>query len=431
MSENRTRRSNGEGTLTQRPNGRWQGRVWLPDGTRRSFAGKLRSEVVKKMAEASRMAQQGLPVPKERVTVAAFLADWLDSVQHRLKPKTVARYQDYVRLHLSALGTTYLARLTPSQVQALYSKLLNEPRPNGKKLSPTTVHHLHTVLHTALESALKKGLVARNVCDLVDAPTIRRTEMKTLTQYEAQRFLQALEASQDRFYTLYTLVLTTGMRQGELLGLTWQDVDLDRGVLTVQHNLENVRGKMRLADPKTASARRSIELTDQARLALRVHLASQLEERMVLSDAWDKASNLVFCTYHGGPLDAAHLNKSFQQRLARTQAPRIRFHDLRHTAATLAIAHGAPIKAVSEMLGHADASTTMRIYAHVTPGMRRQVVDTMNTVFGAMGSTVGSKEEQHRADASRESRCELEPAKGLEPLAYGLRTHCRAFASFR
>lgn len=129
-------------------------------------------------------------------------------MQHRLKPKNVARYQDYVRLHLSALGTTYLARLTPSQVQALYSKLLNEPRPNGKKLSPTTVHHLHTVLHTALESALKKGLVARNVCDLVDAPPIRRTEMKTLTQYEAQRFLQALEAAQDRFYTLYTLALT-------------------------------------------------------------------------------------------------------------------------------------------------------------------------------------------------------------------------------
>lgn len=371
------KRGNGEGTISKLNDGRWQARLRLPDGKRKSFYGKTQREALRKLSDARMSVQKGLPLFDERQTLAHFLETWLQTKQHTVKPKTWQRYAEIVSLHLvPTFGRTPLAQLAPQQVEALYVEKLKAG------LSATTVHHLHVVLHTALESALRKGLVAHNVTDRVEAPRSQHHEMQTLSEDEARQFFQAV--ADERLEALYVLALTTGMRQGELLALQWPDVDLEQGKVLVRFTLQNIRGKLELAEPKTKSSRRTIPLTDRAIAALRAHRARQLAERMTLGPAWDQTSHFVFSTSLGGPLDASHmLGRSFFAVLKRANLPRIRFHDLRHTAATIAIARGAPIKAVSEMLGHADVATTLRIYAHVTPGMQQQTVATLNAVFGS------------------------------------------------
>ncbi len=347
----------------------------LPDGTRKSYYGKTRQEAAQKLNEGRHNVQKGLPVLNERQTLAQFLATWLEMKRHKVKPSTWQRYHDLARLHIAPeVGRVPIARLTAQQVQALYDKKLSEG------LSPTTVHHLHTVLHGALGNAIKKGLVAYNVTDRVDAPRIRHTEMQTLSESQANQLLEA--ARGNRFEALYRLALETGMRQGELLALKWQDVDLESGKIAVKASLRYHHGRFIFSTPKTRGSRRSIDLTPHAIAALHAHRARQLEERMAIGEAWDKASNLVFCTHRGGPLEATNFVKqSFLPLLKAADLPRIRFHDLRHTAATIAIAKGAPIKAVSIMLGHASVSITLDVYSHVVPSMQEALVKTMALAF--------------------------------------------------
>ncbi len=372
------KRSKGEGTICQHKSGLWQGQIRLPDGTRRSFYRKTPAAVSKAMRDAYRAAERGLPVPKERLTVAEYLTHpkegWLTIIQPTVKAKTWQRYKELVTLHLvPALGKTPLVRLTPAQVQALYAD-------KQRTLTATTVHHLHAVLHAALEKAVRLGLLASNVTNLVDPPRMAPREMQTLSEREVQALLEAAQA--DRLYPLYLLALTTGMRQGELLALHWRDVDLDHHTLAVRYTLENVGGRLTIRDPKTPAARRRIDLLERTVAALRAHKKRQNEERLALGEAWHD-QDLVFTNQIGGPLDATALVKrSFRPLLDQAGLPRLRFHDLRHTFATLAIARRVPVKKVSEMLGHADVATTLRIYAHVTPSMQGELVAALEAVFG-------------------------------------------------
>lgn len=214
-SRKTSKRGNGEGTIRQRPNGLWEARVVLEGGTRKSLYGETRQKVARKLTEALRDRDKGLPSVSERISVAHFLANWLDAKKGSLgSPRTWDRYEEYVRLHLvPGLGKVALAKLTPQQAQALYAS----KREAG--LSATTIHHIHTVLHTALEAALLQGLVHRNVAALVDKPKMRRRQMQTWTPQQARTFLAA--SRDDRLYALYVLALSTGMRQAELFGLRW------------------------------------------------------------------------------------------------------------------------------------------------------------------------------------------------------------------
>lgn len=370
------KRGNNEGNIKKRSDGRWETRITLQDGTRRSFYGKTRQEVARRLAEVLRDVDKGLPVVGEKQTVADYLAKWLETVKPTIRSRTWLRYEEYVRLHiLPTLGGMILSRVTPQHVQSLYAARLTEG------LSPTTVSHLHTVLHAALDDALRLGLVQRNVSELVNVPRKVKQEMATLTPEQAKRLLEV--AAADRLEALYVLALTTGMREGELLALKWRDVNLDTGNVQVRASLQKSEHGLEFAQPKTKRSRRNISLTLVAVDALRRHRVRQNEERLALGPVWEEM-DLVFSNVLGGPLLKSNvLYRNFKPLLRKAGLPLIRFHDLRHTAATLMLLQGVHPKVVSEMLGHASISITLDLYSHVLPNMQKDATAALDRLLGS------------------------------------------------
>jgi integrase len=369
------KRGNGEGSIRQRANGRWEARVLL-DGQSKSLYGRTRQEVARKLAAVVRDHDKGLPITRdERQTLSQFLTTWLETVKPTVKSSTWRRYRDYMTLHVVPnLGRISLAKLTPQHIQTLYSRKLEEG------LSPTTVHHLHTVLHHALDQALRWGMTPRNVTELVDAPPLRRREMHALTPEQAKALLIA--ARGDRWEAFYVLAITTGMRLGEALALRWRDVNLDGSTVTVRASLQRADTGMTIGTPKTEKSRRTVALRPIAVEALKQHRARQHEERLALEPAWED-NDLVFPNTIGRPMDPIHLlRRQFYPLLERAGLPRIRLHDLRHTAATLMRRAGVNLEIVSEVLGHADPAITLRIYSHVQPDMQATALVALDRVLG-------------------------------------------------
>lgn len=305
----------------------------LDGGKRKTYYGKTYEEVRRKLATLVRERDMGLPVVGEKQTVAQYLTAWLQVAKPTIRPRSWRRYEELSRRHIvPTLGKTALARLTAQQVQQLYSAKLEEG------LSATTVHYIHVTLRRAFGEAYKLGLVLRNVATLVTPPRPRRQAMHVLAPDEVQRFLAAV--ADDRLEGLYVLAITSGMRLGELLALKWKDVDLDRTTLQVQATLQRTKDGYVFALPKTAKSRRRVALTTTAVQALRRHRVRQAEERLAAGRAWHD-QGIVFTDAVGGPLDGIHvLRYEFTPILKREGLPTIRFHDLRHTAATLMLRQG-------------------------------------------------------------------------------------------
>jgi integrase len=281
-----------------------------------------------------------------------------------------------VRVHLSpALGRHRLADLTPAQVQAF----LNSKLASG--LSPRTVSHLRAVLRRALNQALRWGLVQRNVAVLVQPPRVPHTEITPLSVEQAKQLLMHIRG--DRLEALYVLAMACGLRQGELLGLRWADVDLDRRSLTVRTALQWRGGAPVLVEPKSERARRVVSLPDLAVVALRAHRVRQMEDRLVAGSRWQTEPwGLVFTSTVGTPLDAVGVTRRFQRLLRDAELPRQRFHDLRHAAASYMLAGGVPMRVVMETLGHSDIRLTANTYSHLVPGIAREAADRMDAVLG-------------------------------------------------
>lgn len=377
------RRGRGEGNIRQRADGRWEARLTLPEGGGvKSIYARTRQEARAKLTATLREADLGAPIVRdERLTVARYLGDWLERKRANLRPRTHRRYGEHLAHITHAVGGLTLTKLTPTRLDRLYSALQQPPEgqegqegENAEPLSPTTVHHTHVVLKQALADAVRHGLLARNPAAQVKPPRVRQVEMHTLTVEQARTLLVA--AREDRLEAVYVLALTTGMRQGELLALRWRDVDLDTGILQVRGTLAYIarRGWV-IGQPKTARSRRRIELSAEAVAALRRHKARQAEEKLA-AGAWvwahgAPAPDLVFTNEIGGPLDGASiLRYLFRPLLERAGLPSIRFHDLRHTAATLMLLTGVNVKIVSERLGHSSVGFTLDRYSHVLPGMQ-------------------------------------------------------------
>jgi len=336
--------------------------------------------VAAKLTAALRDRDRGLPVGlDERQTIGQYIATWLETIKPTVRPRTWARYTELMNLHaVPALGTTPLTKLTAQQVQRLYSAKLAEG------LSSTTVHHLHAVLHRALDQAERLGLVGRNVSELANVPRMAEHELHVLDGEQARSLLTAAQGS--RLEALYVLAISTGLRQGELLGLRWSDVDCDRRTLRVRATLQRTKANgYQLAAPKTKHSRRQITLTTVACDALRTHRARQIQERLAAGPAWDSIHDLVFPNTVGKPMDGMNLlHYHFYPLLQQAGLPRIRFHDLRHTAATLLLGRGVNPKIVSEMLGHASIGITLDIYSHVLPDMQAQAADAMDAALASL-----------------------------------------------
>jgi integrase len=311
----------------------------------------------------------------DKQSIAQYLVSWLEMVKPTVRPSTWQRYRELLLLHaVPTLGKVRLSRLNAQHIQSLYAAKLESG------LSPTTVHHLGTALHGALAKAERLGLVARNVCDLVDVPRMADHEMHVLTPQQVRTLLDTVHG--DRLEALYVLAITTGMRQGELLALRWRDVDLGRGSVSVRATLRRMKqGGYTFAPPKTKRSQRQITLTQRAVEVLRRHRLHQNVERLE-SPVWED-NDLVFPNTLGRPMDGTNLlHYHFYPLLKRTGLPRIRFHDLRHTAATLLLGRGVNPKIVSEMLGHASVGITLDTYSHVLPTMQQSAAAEMDAALG-------------------------------------------------
>ena len=369
------RRANHEGTIYKRQDGRWVSSVTLHGGKRKYFYGRTRQEVAQKLTVGLKARQDGSPLPSEQLKIGPYLQDWLQIMKARIRLSSWLRYEQLLRTYaIPQLGTIALARLAPHHLHQLYNHCLTEG------LSPATIRHLHGVLRGALRQAAKWDMVTRNVALLVDPPRVKRHEIVPLSTAEARTLLSA--AHGDRLEALYVLALTTGMRLGELLGVRWQDIDLEAGILQVRHTLARTANGLQLTEPKSSRARRRIALTSSAVAALRQHRSQQATERLRLGQIWED-HNLVFANTIGKPMDRGDvLRRSFWPLLTKADLPHKRFHDLRHTAATLLLMQGVHVKVVSEMLGHSSIGLTLDIYSHVLPDMQQQAVTAMEHLLG-------------------------------------------------
>jgi integrase len=378
------RRGNGEGTVTRRKDGRWEARYVTHTARgikRRTLYGRTRREVALKLAKAIADRGEGIVFDDENMTLGEYLDSWLRSSVHgTVRKSTFDRYEIAVRVHIKpALGRIKLKKLTPAQVQGFYRDELDAGA------APASVNKLHVVLHRALKQAVEWCMVPRNVTEVVRAPQPVPKEMRALSAEDADRLLQA--ARGDRLEALYVLAVHTGMRQGELLALKWQDVDLENSTLRVRRTLSKSKGRLLVAEPKTRQSRRTILLTGAAVAALRAHLDRQLEEIQILGDDY-RDEGYVFTSEAGTLINPSNLRRrSFASLLERARAswpgmPQIRFHDLRHTCATLLFSRDLHPKYVQELLGHARISITLDTYSHVIPGMGDHAARAMEEALG-------------------------------------------------
>ena len=370
------RRGHGEGSIYQaKSDGRWVAALILPNGKRKYLYAKTRKEVADKLKAAMKDLDAGVDLGAGRLTVAQYLDKWLAaSVKPSVKVKTYEGYESIARVRVvPRIGRKQLANVTPLDLQGLYADLADD------ELSARSVHHTHRVLHRAFVQAMRWGLLSRNPCDGVTAPKATRAEMRVLTPEQVNTFLAATH--EHPAHALYALAVTTGMRQGELLGLRWQDVELDAGRLAVRQALQRQRGNgLVFVEPKTPRSRRTIVLSQLAIAALREHRDRQAFARRTAGAEWQERG-LVFCDHFGAPLDPSYQTATFKTALRQVALPEIRFHDLRHTAATLLLSQGVHVKLVSEMLGHSTITLTLDTYSHLIPAMHGDAAAAMDALL--------------------------------------------------
>lgn len=389
------RRGRGEGSIYyEAERKRWRAVVQLgrKKGKRqvKTFTGRTRREVQQKLIEALRSLHLGYRIEPEKQTLGQWLLEWLEMTRSRVRPRTSQFYETVVRNWiLPEAGQVPLARFGASDVQRLLDGALE------RGLSPTTVRHIHRVLGIALGKAEKLGHVPRNVAKLVDPVKQRKPELKALSPEEAQRFLTA--AQEDRFYPIFALLVSLGLRVGEALGLRWSDVDLVAGTISISRTLqwEKTSSGRRpvLMEPKSARARRTLPAPALVREAL-LFWREQQETYSQCSDWTGNPLGLVFTSRKGTPLDDSNVRRSFRRILESAGLPHLRLHDLRHSCASILIAQGVPARVITEILGHSQVSFTLQTYGHVFDEAKQEAARAMDAALAPMStplSTLGAK----------------------------------------
>jgi integrase len=376
-----SRRGNGEGSIYEhKRNGKKVGyrgayTIYTATGPKRRYvSGKTREEVRQKLAKAVADRDGGLVFDAGDQTLWKYLERWLEtSVRGSVRESTCDSYRRQVKRYVApTIGSVKLKKLSAMQVQGLYRSMLD------RGLSPRTVQYTHAVLRQALKQAVRWGLVPRNVCEDVKRPRLRREEIRPLDREQTRRLLKAAEG--ERFEALYVLAVHAGMRPGELLGLKWEDVDLDATAGSLRVNRALSDGK--LAATKTKRSRRRIDLSAGSVAALKAHRKRQLEERMQKVGLWQD-HGLVFPSTIGTPLSHRNVVRSFKALLKRAGLPvDTRLYDLRHTCATLLLDANVHPKYVQELLGHASISQTLDTYSHVLKGMDGGIGGAMDEALG-------------------------------------------------
>lgn len=370
------KRGNNEGSIYPF-RGKWAAAVTLPGGRRKVMYGHSRDEVRRLLAEALASRENGNLTDARGMTLGAFLDLWLAEVaKPSVRHWTFKGYEVHVRLHIKpSLGRTALDRLEPAQIQ----RLLNERLKSG--LSPKSVRYIRGTLRTALAHAVRWGYITRNPAAVIDGPRVEPYEAKAFTVFEAREFLRAIRG--DRLQALYSVALTMGLRQGEALGLRWQDVDLRLGTLRVAKQLQRINGEFQLVEPKTKRSRRILALPAVALRDLRDHHDRQQAERTQAEEGWNEV-DLVFTRSDGGPIDGTVVSHQFHRILERAGLPQRRFHDLRHSCATLLEAQKVSPRVAMEILGHSHIAVTMNMYTKVVTALKRDAANRIDKLVNEM-----------------------------------------------
>jgi integrase len=373
------KRNRGEGSIFQRTDGRWCAQVdfgWQNGKRVRKYIyGASAKEVQERLLKARVDRGQGLPVAVERQTVADFLLDWLKTAESTIRPSTFVRYAQITRDYLiPSLSRTPLRELTPQHVQTVLDWHVKQGA-----LSSRSIAHIRGTLRIALNRACKWNLIGRNSAALAEPPKVKRFRIEPLSPEQARQLLEA--AKGNRLEALYAVALALGLRAGEILGLTWQNIDLEHGQLTVLQALQRQKGRgLVTVEPKTDRSRRTLMLPAPLIAALKAHRVRQLEQRLAAGSRW-RDSGFVFTSSVGSGLEPRNLHRSFKAMLARAGLPDVRFHDLRHSAASLMLAQGVPLRVVMEVLGHSSIGITANVYSHVMPTLMQDAAAKMGDVL--------------------------------------------------
>ncbi len=376
------KRANGEGNIRKRSDGRWEGRYTAGHdpvtGKRitKNVLGKTQAEVREKLRRTIEETR-GLDVARAgEYTTGQWLEVWFnDYAMLKVRPSSHQTYRGYLDHHIKPyIGNIPLTKLSSLDLQRLYKKLLSdgrvdriESKKQPKGLSAKTVRNIHQIISSALKLAVEQKLIARNPAEGCALPKVERKEMQTLPVEQLTSFLR--EAKESGVYEMYYIDLATGLRRGELLGLKWSDIDLEKGDLRVQRQIGRIDGKIIEMPLKTKNAYRTLPLSTEAIDVL-------MQQRIKTGN-----SEWVFPSPTGGPMSPDSVLHMLHRVLKRAGLPKVRFHDLRHTFATLALQNGVDIKTVSGMLGHFSAGFTLDTYAHVTTSAKREAAKTMGNIL--------------------------------------------------
>ena len=342
------------------------------------FSGyRTKREAEKAMAEKLATVIKGTYIEPKRMSFSELLNEWLEHhVKHNTSPRTYETYRYLASVHIAPrIGNIQIVELAPYHLQRMYSNLLDSEQKNGKKLSSTTVHHIHRICYSALKWGVQMRMLQENVAESVKTPKRNKQEMKTWTKDEVATFLNV--AKEDRLYPLFYVAIGTGLRRGELLGLKWEDVDFENGVLSIRRTVQRTtEGLIVKEQTKTDSSRRTVNISPATVEVLRTHKKRQTQELLRIG----RRTSFVFANSVGNVLEPRKVNEVFERLTKKAGLPRIRFHDLRHTHATLLLQQGIHPKIVSERLGHSNVSMTLDLYSHVIPSMQREAAETFDRI---------------------------------------------------
>ena len=368
------RRANGEGSIRKRKDGRWEGRYTAGrdpvtgKAIYRNVLGKTQAEVKEKLKTAIEKTRV-LPLKTEHYTVGQWLDAWMENyAKLQVRPSSHKTYQGFISNHIKpALGDLPLEKLTAMDLQRLYKHLLEsgrvectESRSKPKGLSVKTVRNINQMISSALNYAVEQHLIPTNPTKGCVLPKLERKEMKILPPESLGTFFE--EARRSGVFELYYIDLATGLQRGELLGLKWSDIDLDKGIIHVRRQVLRQNGKVVEAPLKTKNSYRNIAIGAGA-----IKVLKDMEQK----------EEYVFPSPYGGPMSPDSVLHMLQRVLKRAGLERIRFHDLRHTFSVLALQNGVDVKTLSAMLGHYSAGFTLDTYAHVTTSMQKQAANAV------------------------------------------------------
>ena len=381
------RRANGEGSIRKRSDGRWEGRYTAgrdPETGKaiyKNVLAKTQKDCKEKLKRAIEENSKVDAIKAGQYTVGQWMDVWFENCARiKVRPSSHQTYRGYIDNHIKpSIGKVPLNKLSSLDLQKLYKKLLSggrveriESKNQPRGLSAKTVRNINQVISSAMDFAIDQKLIAENPTDGCALPKLEHREMKTLPAEQLASFLR--EARESGVFELYYIELATGLRRGELLGLKWEDIDLEQGVIHVRRQIARIDGEIVEAPLKTKNSYRSVSIGQDA-----VEILREQQRKTI--------SQYVFPSPAGGPISPDSVLKMLHRVLKRAGLPEIRFHDMRHTFATVALQNGVDIKTVSGMLGHYSAGFTLDTYAHVTTAAQRQAANTMNSILSDAAGT--------------------------------------------